>query len=192
MKRGNEGGTTSARGKLVKGYRGYGPVNASLVALALAASGCGGSSSTSTTTPSSTSTTTPAKTTTIGSTTTTSATSTSKQADGGAHQAQPTTPEATVEAALTAQDPKLACGLYSEALLESAYGDLNGCVAAIQSGGTAKSVKIVSSDTSGTTATVVAIPSGGPSSGEKLTYTLVSENGEWRLDQVKSNVKVGP
>ena len=120
-----------------------------------------------------------------------STTSTGEQA-GGSKPTQPTTPDATVEAALTATDAQLACGLYSDVLLKSSYGDTGGCVAAIEAGGSAKSVRIVSSKTSGSTATVVAIPSGGPSSGEKLTYSLVTENGQWRLDKVDSNVKVGP
>jgi hypothetical protein len=148
--------------------------------------GCGGGDSTTSTT-SVTQTATPATTSTVQATTTPS----SKQT-GGSKPAQPTTPDANVEDALTAPDAQLACGLYSDALLKSAYGDTSGCVAAIKAGGSANSVRIVSSQTSGSTATVVAIPSGGPSSGEKLTYTLVMDNGQWRLDKVDSNVKVGP
>ncbi len=106
----------------------------------------------------------------------------------------PAEPLAAVRLALTASPggPAEACALYADALLKSAYGTEDGCMSGLRSGGTADSVKIVSSRTSGPTAIVVAVPSGGPSSGERLTYSLVLENGQWRLDQVKSNVPVGP
>ena len=92
----------------------------------------------------------------------------------------------------TGLQPDVVCKLYTQRLLAAAYGNQEGCVAAIRSGGSAGSVKIVSSKTEGSAATVVAVPSGGPSSGERLTYSLVKENDKWRLDAVKSNVKVGP
>jgi hypothetical protein len=106
----------------------------------------------------------------------------------------PAQPRAAVRLALTASPggPAEACSLYSAALLKSAYGTVDGCVSALRSGGTADSVKFISSKKSGTTATVVAVPSGGPSSGEKLTYTLVLADHGWLLDTVKSNVPVGP
>lgn len=103
----------------------------------------------------------------------------------------PATPQAVVTAALTSSGP-LACSVYVPQLLDKSYGGLGGCEAAIRSGGVAKSAKIISANVSGSSATVVAVPGGGPSSGEKLTYSLVQENGQWRLDRVHSNVKVGP
>ena len=164
------------------------------VASAVLAAGCGGGASSSST-PSSTSagTTSSAEVT----TSTSETTSTDNKGIPGLGKvrrklSKPASPATVVRYALSAGPSALACHLYTDSLLKAAYGDLNGCIAAIKSGGSAKSVKIVSSDTSGSTATVVAMPSGGPSSGEKLTYTLVMADGAWRLDQVKSNVKVGP
>jgi hypothetical protein len=104
---------------------------------------------------------------------------------------KPATPQAVVTAALTSSGP-LACSVYVPQLLDKSYGGRDGCESAIRSGGVAKSAKIISAKVSGSSATVVAVPDGGPSSGEKLTYSLVQENGRWRLDKVHSNVKVGP
>ena len=53
-------------------------------------------------------------------------------------------------------------------------------------------MKIESAKVGGGHATVVAVPDGGPSSGEKLTYRLILLSGLWRLDEVTSNVPVGP
>ncbi len=163
------------------------------LAVALTAAGCGGGGSSSST-PSSTS----ADRTSSAEVSTSTANTTSTAKHGlpplKKKLLNPPSPADAVQLALTSppRDAALVCRFYSDALLKSAYGDVNGCVAAIKSGGSAKSAKIVSSKTSGSTATVIAVPSGGPSSGERLTYTLVMENGSWRLDQVKSNVKVGP
>jgi hypothetical protein len=165
------------------------------LAVVLMAAGCGGGGGSTSSTPSSTSSdrTSSAE---VTSTSGTSATTISKPnlKKLKKHLSTPASPDAVVQAALTGSlgATSLTCHLYTDALLKSAYGDVNGCEDAIKAGGSAKSVKIVSSDTSGSTATVVAVPSGGPSSGEKLTYTLAMDNGQWRLDKVDSNVKVGP
>jgi hypothetical protein len=166
---------------------------AAVLVTALVLAGCGGGGGSTSSVSSSTSAdrTSSAEVSTSTAPTTTPA-ATKPTNNGGQKPPQPSTPEATVQTALTAQDPELACGLYSGTLLKSAYGNEQGCIAAIRSGGSAKSVKIVSSKTSGSAALVVAVPSGGPSSGEKLTYTLTNETDGWRLDDVKSNVKVGP
>ena len=100
----------------------------------------------------------------------------------------PATPAATVEAALTS--PR--CDLYAARLLQRSYGGLAGCEAALESGGSATSVEIQRTQPEGKFALVVAVPRGGPSSGEKLAVSLIKENGDWRLEAIHSNVKVGP
>jgi hypothetical protein len=62
----------------------------------------------------------------------------------------------------------------------------------LKSGGLAKSVAIRSTQPEGKFALVVAVPRGGPSSGEKLAISLVKVHGDWRLEAIHSNVKVGP
>jgi hypothetical protein len=100
----------------------------------------------------------------------------------------PATPAATVDAALTS--PR--CDLYTARLLQKSYGGLAGCEAALESGGSASSVEIQRTQPEGKFALVVAVPRGGPSSGEKLAVSLIKENGDWRLEAIHSNVKVGP
>ena len=39
---------------------------------------------------------------------------------------------------------------------------------------------------------IVAVPEGGPSSGEKLEISLVLDHGAWRIAAIHSNVPVGP
>jgi hypothetical protein len=122
-------------------------------------------------------------------------------ADGGAKQQADafSNPRTSVEAALTSQDPDLACGeLVTAGYLRAAYGDEQACVAAVRSGSQARSVRIVSVKRSDGRATVKAIPAGGPSAGETLTITAVVEHSDalegdvWKIDAVRSNVPVGP
>jgi hypothetical protein len=94
----------------------------------------------------------------------------------------------TVDAALTSAR----CDLYTTRLLQRSYGGLEGCRAALSSGGSARSVEIQRTQPEGKFALVVAVPHGGPSSGEKLAISLLKENGRWRLEAIHSNVKVGP
>jgi hypothetical protein len=100
----------------------------------------------------------------------------------------PATPAATVDAALTSSR----CDLYTPRLLQKSYGGLGGCEAALESGGRAQSVDIQRTQPEGKFALVVAVPHGGPSSGETLSVSLIKENGNWRMDAIHSNVKVGP
>jgi hypothetical protein len=103
-------------------------------------------------------------------------------------RSSPATPAATVDAALTS--PR--CDLYTARLLQKSYGGLGGCEAALKSGGRARSVEIQRTQPEGKFALVVAVPRGGPSSGERLAVSLIKENGGWRLEAIHSNVKVGP
>src|SRR3954452_25297939 len=100
----------------------------------------------------------------------------------------PSTPAATVEAALTSAR----CDLYTPRLLNKSYGGVEGCKAALKSGGSANSVEVQRTQPEGNFALVIAVPRGGPSSGEKLAISLVGVGGDCRLDAIHSNVEVGP
>ena len=103
----------------------------------------------------------------------------------------PSTPAATARVVL-ASHGTAGCELITPRLLKKSYGGLQGCRSALESGGQAKSVDIVSTQPEGKFALVVAVPHGGPSSGEKLAISLVKVHGDWRLDAIRSNAKVGP
>jgi hypothetical protein len=158
------------------------------IALALAslAVGCGGDDESAT--PS-----------TITVSTTTSSTSTTPgqpapgSEEGGGEDAPPTpsqqlsVPE-TVEAALTGGP----CEIATDQFLARAYGGRGGCLAAVESGGVAESVEISAVNIDGDNASAVAIPNGGPSSGERIHVRLVRVDDAWLIDDLKSNVPAGP
>ncbi len=79
-------------------------------------------------------------------------------------------------------------------LLKRAYGDRQGCLKARRPKALAKAVRITAAKLgAGGTATVVATAKGGVyGKGEKLTMTVVDGGGNWRVDAVRSNAKVGP
>jgi hypothetical protein len=99
---------------------------------------------------------------------------------------------AAIEGALASGDPARACERFvTEAYVVTTYGDRAGCDAAVPSGA-ARSVKVSAIAVSGDTATAVAVPSGGPSTGERLDVSLVREGDVWKVDALRSNVPVGP
>jgi hypothetical protein len=104
----------------------------------------------------------------------------------------PPSPATFVRAALAAKQPSVACLAYTREALARAYGSVDGCEAAVRSGGSADSVRIRSAWRTGSTAHVVAVPDGGPSSGEVLRISLILERGAWRIGAIHSNVPVGP
>ncbi len=178
------------------------PRTATTLAAALAATlltaavaGCGGgggesstgtSASVSTTTSSS-----QAKSTTTGTPTTGQSGSGKSQHGGG-------TPHQTVNALLTSVGPaNCAAGIVpsanvTEHFVHSAYGDTGGCIRAQSQGAVAKSLRSYTQETNGNTATVTVRPVGGIYDGEKLTVSLVKEDGGWKVDNLKSNAPVGP
>jgi hypothetical protein len=111
-------------------------------------------------------------------------------------------PAAAAKAVLTASDPIAACGvLATPRYLKTAYGGRGGCVAAIRGGAAAHSARVVAARRSHGMALVIAIPSGGPSSGERLRVSMVHESAPlasgrtpplWRVESIRSNAKVGP
>jgi hypothetical protein len=110
-------------------------------------------------------------------------------------QGRPVAPQRVVTVAFTKTrltSPNLVCGLYSQRLLDRSYGGEEGCRSAVRSGGLARSIEIRSVNASGDTASVVAVPTGGPSSGERLTIRLARQGLTWRIAAIRSNVKVGP
>lgn len=111
-------------------------------------------------------------------------------------------PASAARAALTTTDPKVGCELLvTPGYLKAAYGGKSGCVAAIGGGAAARSVRVVTTSRTPSGALVVAIPTGGPNAGERLRVSMVHEPAQlasgqtpplWRVDAIRSNVKVGP
>lgn len=98
-----------------------------------------------------------------------------------------------ISAVFASGDVPAACEKYAtSAYVASAYGDLSGCQAAQQSGGAAKRVAVSGVAIDGDSATAVAVPSGGPSDGEKIELTLVKDGAIWKVDSARANVPVGP
>lgn len=77
--------------------------------------------------------------------------------------------------------------------LRSAYGGLQGCIkAGSPSSAVANGFRSYEDHTEGKRATVIVRPQGGLYDGEKLTVSLVQEDGSWKVDELKSNAPVGP
>jgi hypothetical protein len=92
------------------------------------------------------------------------------------------------------RDATAACETYATSkYVSTAFGDIAGCKAAQTAGGSATSVKATGFKVSGDTATATVVPTGGPSSGEKINVSLVKDGGTWKVDSaVAPNVPVGP
>ena len=99
-----------------------------------------------------------------------------------------------IEAVIASDDPARACDRYAtEALVVAAYGDRAGCEAAVTSpGGVADSVQVSEIKVFEKSATAVAVPSGGPSSEQRIAVVLSKEEGIWKVDALNSQVPVGP
>jgi hypothetical protein len=110
-------------------------------------------------------------------------------------------PQATVEAsdpasvvkAVLTGDVATAChDFVSEDYVGENYGSEAGCEAAVAAGGVANSAGVEDVEVHGDQATAVAVPHGGPSSGERIDVKLVQEDDTWKVDDLKSRVRVGP
>jgi hypothetical protein len=98
-----------------------------------------------------------------------------------------------LEGALVADDPKLACDRFvTDAYLQDNYGDRTACIQSLGSGSRARSVDVSKINVQGDAASAVAVPSGGPTSGDRLMATLIREGEEWKVDSLRSNAPVGP
>ena len=100
----------------------------------------------------------------------------------------------TLDAVFTSGDPAAACETYVTAYyVVTAYGDLDGCKAAQTSGAAARSVEVGNLKNAGVSATATVVPSGGPSSGEKIDVILIKAGTTWQVDTAKApNAAVGP
>ena len=106
-------------------------------------------------------------------------------------------PEAQVDLAikgvLASAAPDLACGRYATArYVEKTFGSRGGCVQSTVPASAADSVKVTRIEISGDDATARAVPSGGPSDGERIKVELVRKGGVWKVDSLRSNAPVGP
>ena len=102
--------------------------------------------------------------------------------------------ETAIEALLTDPDNELVCGeVLSQNLLETAYGDLRGCLQARAKPTLARSVGQVKGLTvEGARATLVVVPNGGLYDGEKLDVVAVRDGDSWRIDELTADIPVGP
>ena len=109
---------------------------------------------------------------------------------------QKATPEDEVEdaaiAVLGGGDVGAACtDLVTERYVKSAYGDAQGCKAAVSKQGSF-SVSVSDIQINGSKATAKAKPAAGPNKGETIKVELVEEGGTWRVDSAGSNAPAGP
>lgn len=178
------------------GPRAIAAVVAALAATLLAAAiaGCGGGGSESSTSTGASVSTTPST-----SSRTTTTTSTTR-GDGGPNTGpanQALTIPQVVETLLTSSDPSKACdtAYVTQHYISAAYGSKQGCVQAQTPKNAATSVDIgpvTQASNQPRAASAKATPTGGIYAGEKLTVSLVKEQGSWKVDGLKSNAPVGP
>jgi hypothetical protein len=106
-------------------------------------------------------------------------------------------PEARIDMAikgvLASGVPGLACSRYAtKRYVEATFGDRGGCVQSTVPASAATSVKVTAIRISDETARAVAIPTGGPSGGERIRVELVRAGPVWKVDVLRSNAPVGP
>jgi len=100
--------------------------------------------------------------------------------------------QATVASFLARADAPGACTkLVTPQFVKRSYGDVNGCEAARKPSAMAKAVAIEPIDVDMGTM-VTAKPKGGVFDGESLKITLINLDGQWTIDKISSNAKVGP
>jgi hypothetical protein len=184
------------RDRRTHGPRTAAPLVAALATafIAAAIAGCGGGESSTSTSAS--------VTTTPGAPSHTTSTSTNPGSTGGNKGPRPgqhnPTPKDSVTAVLTRVTPRDCLAGMTRAtnvtahFVHAAYGDVQGCIHALNQGAVAKSLGSYSEKVAGNTATVEVRPVGGIYDGEKLTVSLVKEDGSWKVDSMKSNAPVGP
>lgn len=100
----------------------------------------------------------------------------------------------SIDGVLASRDPASVCDRYTTAaFIQGAYGDRNGCAAAVSAPGeAARSVRVSAVSVSGAKATAVAVPAGGSSNRERIHVNLVNQGGVWKVDSLASNAAVGP
>src|SRR5215211_4619214 len=96
------------------------------------------------------------------------------------------------ETVIGGNDSEKTCERYATIVyVKHAYGDVKGCRSAVAEQ-KAFAVDVGGIDLNGRTATAKAKPKGGPNQGETLKVDLIRQEGVWRVDLVRSDVKVGP
>jgi hypothetical protein len=115
--------------------------------------------------------------------------------NGGSQGQQATDQEeikATVVDYLTKPNAPGACTkLVTPQFVKRSYGDEKGCEAARKPSAMAKAVTITPIN-AGAGTMVTAKPRGGVFGGETLKVTLINLDGQWTIDRISSNAKVGP
>jgi hypothetical protein len=161
---------------------------AAAVGATLLLGACGGDEETSTTIDFA-----PPTTSSTPSSTSNGSTHTTTDGSQGTTTQRPLGPGATVEAVLTGGDPELTCRtLATEDYVRTAYGNVQGCVAAVRSGGVADSVEVRSlQGTAGGLAGVV-VAQGGPFDGRLQVRLVHAPDGTWQVASLESNAPVGP
>jgi hypothetical protein len=106
-------------------------------------------------------------------------------------------PEARVDLAikrvLASGIPGLACDRHAtERYVRTAFGDRAGCRRSTVPASAASSVKVIEIRISGESARAVAVPTGGPSGGERIRVELIRAGPVWKVDSLRSNAPVGP
>lgn len=92
-----------------------------------------------------------------------------------------------------AHDAVAACAIYATSkYVTTAFGDVDGCKAAIAAGASSNELHFSPPAITGETATSVVTPKDGPSAGEAIHVTLVKDGDIWKVDSAKANVPVGP
>ena len=123
----------------------------------------------------------------------TTTTTTTGTEGGGGGQSPKAEVQASVITVLGGTDVAAACSdLVTARYVKRAYGDEQGCRAAV-----AKRQKIAVAvgnaiKIQGNTATAKAVPGSGPNKGETIKVELVQEGGTWKVDSALSNAPAGP
>lgn len=129
-------------------------------------------------------------------TTTTSPNTTTSTTPGGNKGTKPAPQrvKASVKAFLISSNAAAVCDRTLTArFLRRAYGDRKGCIAARKPPTLADSAQVTDVSVFGASkSTAKAKAKGGIYAGQRLDVTLILMGATWRIDQVGSNVKVGP
>ncbi|HKJ36150.1 MAG TPA: hypothetical protein VKA36_06250 [Solirubrobacterales bacterium] len=102
--------------------------------------------------------------------------------------------EAAIEALLTDPDSERVCReVMTKGLVQTAYGDVQGCLSGRGAEPLARSVKIKGfNGFHGDRVAGVVVPKGGLYGGEELEVEAVRAGGAWRIDGFVADIPVGP
>jgi hypothetical protein len=91
-----------------------------------------------------------------------------------------------------ANSPDACTKLVTPAFVRRSYGSVKGCKAARKPSAMATNVTIEPAHSGARGTVVKAKPKGGVFGGETLSVTVINLDGQWTIDRITSNVKVGP